>query len=113
MMWGYGLSASSPNSGGALEIAYSKQIGQNNHSRFRNSRFDELYEKQAILADGPERDAVLREAGRILTVYMPLKARVHRIGTDLWQPWLVGYKRHPFAREFWRYVDIDTSKLPK
>jgi ABC-type transport system substrate-binding protein len=113
MMWGYGLSASSPNSGGALEIAYSKQIGQNNHSRFKNARFDELYEEQAIMPDGPERDAVIREAGRILTVYMPLKARVHRIGTDLWQPWLVGYKRHPFAREFWRYVDIDTSKLPK
>jgi hypothetical protein len=39
--------------------------------------------------------------------------RVHRIGTDLMQPWLHGYKRHPFAREFWSYVDIDTAQLPR
>ncbi len=113
MMWGYGLSASSPDSGGGLELAYSKSIGQQNHSRFKNDKFDALYEKQSVMPDGPERDAVIREAVRILVAYMPIKVRVHRIGTDLMQPWLVGYKRHPNAREFWRYVDIDTARLPK
>ena len=113
MMWGYGLSASSPNSGGVLELGYSKSVGQQNHSRFKNPRFDELYEKQSVMPDGPERDKVIQDAVRILVAYMPLKVRVHRIGTDLMQPWLVGYKRHPNAREFWRYVDIDTAKLPK
>lgn len=113
MMWGYGLSASSPNSAGSLAVGYSKQFGQQNHSRFRNERFDALYEKQSLLPDGPERDAVIREAVRIMVAYMPVKARVHRIGTDLMQPWLVGYRRHPFAREFWPYVDIDTARLPR
>ncbi|HWI82234.1 ABC transporter substrate-binding protein [Ramlibacter sp.] len=113
MMWGYGLSASSPNSGGVLELGYSKSIGQQNHSRFKNAKFDELYEKQSVMPDGPERDAVIRDAVRIMVAYMPLKVRVHRIGTDLMQPWLVGYKRHPNAREFWRYVDIDTARLPR
>ena len=112
-MWGYGSSASSPDSGGALQLAYSKQAGQQNLSRFKNKRYDELYEKQSLMPDGPERAAVIREATRIVAAYMPIKVRVHRIGTDLWQPWLMGYKRHPFAREFWRYVDIDTSQLPK
>jgi len=111
-MWGYGSSASSPDSGGSMELAYSKQIGGQNPSRFRNAKFDQLYTKQLLMPDGPERQAILREMTRILVAYMPIKIRVHRIGTDLWQPWLVGYKRHPFAREFWRYVDIDTSKLP-
>jgi hypothetical protein len=23
------------------------------------------------------------------------------------QPQLVGYKRHPFLRDWWRYVDLD------
>jgi ABC-type transport system substrate-binding protein len=112
-MWGYGSSASSPDSGNALQLAYSKQAGQQNLSRFKNKRFDELYEKQSLMPDGPERAATIREATRILAAYMPIKVRVHRIGTDLWQPWLTGYKRHPFARDFWRYVDIDTSKLPQ
>ena len=112
-MWGYGSSASSPDSGSALQLAYSKQAGEQNLSRFKNKKFDELYEKQSLMPDGPERAAVIRDATRIIAAYMPIKVRVHRIGTDLWQPWLVGYKRHPFAREFWRYVDIDTSKLPK
>ena len=112
-MWGYGSSASSPDSGSALQLGYSKQAGQQNLSRFKNKKFDELYEKQTLMPDGPERGAVIRDATRILAAYMPIKVRVHRIGTDLWQPWLVGYKRHPFRLDFWCYVDIDTSKLPK
>ncbi len=112
MMWGLGLSGSSPNSGGVLELAYGPAAGQQNLSRFKNAKFDALYEKQAILPDGPERDAVIREAVKILVAYMPIKVRVHRVGTDMMQPWLIGYKRHPFAREFWSYVDIDTARLP-
>ncbi len=112
MMWGYGLSASSPDSAPVLAMGYSGSFGQQNHSRFKNAKFDELYRKQAVMPDGAERDAVIREAVRILTAYMPIKVRVHRIGTDMMQPWVVGYKRHPNAREFWRYVDIDTTRLP-
>jgi hypothetical protein len=50
---------------------------------------------------------------KILVAYMPYKFNTHRIRTDVIQPWLVGYRRHPTSRAFWRYVDIDTSKLPK
>jgi len=113
MMWGYGLSASSPNSGPVFQLGYSKQIGGQNHSRFSNAKFDTLYEQFQLMPDGPERDALMREAQRILIAYMPIKVRVHRIGTDLMQPWLLGYKRHPNAREFWQYVDIDTERLAK
>ena len=113
MMWQLGLSASTPNSSPVLQLGYSKQAGQQNFSRFNNKQFDALYEKQGLMPDGPERDAVIRDAVRILIAYMPIKVRVHRIATDLMQPWLIGYKRHPFHREFWRYVDIDTAQLPK
>jgi ABC-type transport system substrate-binding protein len=111
-MWGFGVSGSSLNSGGLLEYMYGKSVGQQNHSRFQNAKFDELYQKQLLMPDGPERDAVIREANRILAAYMPYKPRVHRIGTDLWQPWTTGYMRHPFAREFWQYMDVDMSKAP-
>ncbi|MFL6691474.1 MAG: ABC transporter substrate-binding protein [Ramlibacter sp.] len=112
-MWALGLSASTPDSGPSLAYAYSKSWGEDNLARFKNAKFDELYEKQSIMPNGPERDAVIREAVRILVAYMPYKYRTHRIGLDLTQPWVVGYLRHPFARDFWRFVDIDTSKLPK
>lgn len=111
-MWSFGLSASSSDSGGVLDRGYSKSFGQGNLARFKNARFDELYLQQNVMPDGPERDAVIREAVRILLAYMPYKFRTHRIGTDLTQPWLLGYRRHPNAREFWKYVDVDTSKLP-
>jgi hypothetical protein len=40
---------------------------------------------------------------------MPYRYRAHRIVTDLTHPWLVGYRRPIFSRQFWQYVDI----LPK
>lgn len=58
------------------------------------------------------RTFAFRDAVRILVAYMPIQVRVSRIGTDLMQPWLIGYKRHPNSDAFWRYIDIDTAKLP-
>jgi hypothetical protein len=29
------------------------------------------------------------------------------MANDLAFPWVHGYKRHPFRRDFWRYIDID------
>jgi ABC-type transport system substrate-binding protein len=112
-MWALGLSASTPDSGPVLARGYGKSWGQDNLARFRNAKFDELYERQSFMPNGPERDAVIREAVKIMVAYMPYKFRTHRIGIDLTQPWVIGYMRHPFAREFWRYIDIDTALLPK
>ena len=112
-MWSFGLSATSPDSGVVLQQLYGPSAGEQNLARFRNRKFDELYRKELLLPDGPERDALLRECVRIAIAYMPYKVGVHRIGTDMWHPWVIGYERHPFARDFWRYIDIDPSKLAK
>jgi ABC-type transport system substrate-binding protein len=111
--WQLGLAASSPNGGAVLELGYSPSTGQLNFPGFKNERFDELYRKQGLLPDGPERQAVIQEAAKILIAYMPYKFRAHRIGTDLMQPWLKGYKRHPNALDFWKYIDIDATRLPR
>jgi ABC-type transport system substrate-binding protein len=113
MMWNYGNSATTPDSGSVLEMGYSKSAGQENHARFSNAKFDALYEKQAVLPDGPERRAVINEAQRILLAYMPYKVKVHRIATDMWQPWVSGYKRNPFRRDFWQFIDVDPGKMPR
>ena len=112
MMWGLGFAASSPDGGGILSLAYGPGKGEGNLSRFENAEFDRLYQKQQLMADGPERLAIMQQLVKIMVAYMPYKFSTHRIRTDMIQPWLIGYRRHPTSRGFWRYVDIDTSKLP-
>ncbi len=112
MMWGLGFSASMPDGGDQLSLGYGPEKGEGNLARFENAEFDKLYQKQLLLPDGPERLAVMQQMVRIMVAYMPYKFNTHRIRTDLMQPWLLGYRRHPTSRAFWRYVDIDTSKLP-
>jgi len=34
---------------------------------------------------------------------------VHRIFTDFSQPWVIGYHRNVFLRDFWKWIDIDTE----
>jgi ABC-type transport system substrate-binding protein len=91
-----------------LDLLYGPNKGQANHARFDLPAFNALFEKQAVMPDGPEREAVMREAKLLAVAYMPYKVTGHRIATDLMQPQLVGYKRHPFLRDWWRYVDIET-----
>ena len=53
----------------------------------------------------------MEEANKLMVAYMPYKVHVHRYFTDLAQPWVVGYHRNIFVREFYKYVDIDTALL--
>ena len=51
----------------------------------------------------------MQEASKLMVAYVPYKISGHRIATDLMQPWVLGYKRNPFIREFWKYLDIDQN----
>jgi len=72
--------------------------------------YNRLFQRQRVLPDGPERLAVIRRIKEITVATMPYDAHVHRIRTDLAQPWVVGYHRNVFLREYWRYVDIDLAE---
>jgi hypothetical protein len=41
--------------------------------------------------------------------YAPYKPTVHRISTDVWYSWLIGYRRPPFWNEWWHLVDVDAQ----
>ncbi|WP_325479467.1 ABC transporter substrate-binding protein [Piscinibacter sp.] len=107
MVWQLGYSAGSPDVQDALQILYGPASGGQNLARFKNERFDEIYREVQALPDGPQRLALVREAQGIVTAYAPHKYNVHRIVTDLTQPWLKGYRRPPYANQWWHYVDID------
>ena len=113
MMWGLGQSSSTPDSQGMIGLAYGPDSGEGNLSRFKNAEFDRLYIQQQSLPDGPERLAILQKLSKIMIAYMPYKFATHRIRTDMMHPWLIGYRRHPISHTFWKYVDIDLSKMPK
>jgi ABC-type transport system substrate-binding protein len=113
MMWGVGWSAGAPDADTFLSLGYGPNKGQANHARFDLPAFNALYEKQRGMADGPERKAVMFEANKLMVAYMPYKVHVHRIFTDLAHPWVVGYHRNIFVREFYKYTDIDTAELQR
>jgi ABC-type transport system substrate-binding protein len=106
MMWGVAWSAANPDGQYFLELLYGPNKGQANHSRFDLPAFNAIYAKLAVLPDGPEREALMREAKLLAVAYMPYKVTGHRIATDLMHAPLQGYRRHPFMRDWWRYVDM-------
>jgi ABC-type transport system substrate-binding protein len=110
MIWSLGNSWSSPEFQEGLQLLYGPAAGGQNLSRFKLPRFDELYERLQVLPDGPERLRLLRQAQNLVTAYAPFKHNVHRILTDLTQPWLSGYRRPLYGRQFWQYVDIDDNQ---
>ena len=106
MIWGYAWSAGSPDGGFFLGTAYGPNASESNDARFALPAFDRLYEKQLVLPDGPEREAVMRQAKDLLVAYMPYKAHAHRIYLDVVQPGVLNYWRHPFTRDIWQYIDV-------
>ncbi len=109
MMWGVAWSAASPDGDTFLALAYGPNKGGANHARFDLPAFNALYIRQNKMPDGPERTKVMEEASKLMVAYVPYKLSAHRIATDLTQPWVIGFRRNPFVREFFKYVDVDPA----
>jgi ABC-type transport system substrate-binding protein len=109
MMWGVGWGAGAPDGDTFLALGYGPNKGGANHARFNLPDFNRAYEAQRLLPDGPERLALMDEAKRLMVSYMPYKIHAHRIATDLHHPWVQGYHRNLFVRDFFKYVDLDVQ----
>lgn len=112
-MWAVGWVGTTPDGDTFLALGSSAAKGKANKPRFELPAYEALYEKQKSMPDGPERQALMQEAQRLLVAYAPYKFHVHRIWTDMAQPWVKGYSRNIFVRDFWKYIDIDAAALPK
>ena len=110
MMWGVGWSAGQPDGDTFLALGYGPNKGQANHARFNLPAFNALYERQRALPDTPERQALMTDAAKLMVAYMPYKVHVHRIWTDLAHPWVKGYSRNIYVREFFKYIDLDAAE---
>jgi ABC-type transport system substrate-binding protein len=112
MMWGFSWQSGAPDSDLFFSLAYGPNRDSANDARFDLKAYDALYALQRTMPDGPERIAVLREAARLLVAYMPYKFIAHRIQLDLVQPWVLGFRRHPFTTRTWAYLDVDADSSP-
>ncbi|HSV71246.1 MAG TPA: ABC transporter substrate-binding protein [Methylibium sp.] len=112
MMWGVGWSANDPDGDTFLALADGGAKGQANKSRFDLPAFNAAYQRQKSLPNGPERQAAMDEAKRLMVAYMPIKIHAHRVFTDLAQPWVIGFHRNVFLRHSWLWLDIDTTRQP-
>ncbi|MFN9450565.1 MAG: ABC transporter substrate-binding protein [Rubrivivax sp.] len=109
-MWSLATSAAGTDGQSALYRLHGPQAGSQNLARFRLAAFDEVYERMAVLPDGPEREALFLQAKKISVAYAPYKPRVHRLSTDMWYDWVIGFRRALFWQEWWHMVDIDTER---
>jgi ABC-type transport system substrate-binding protein len=111
MFWQLGGSASSPDADTWLSSLYGPNAGfKGNRARFRLAAYDRLYERARVMPDSAERTKVYQEMTRLVVAYAPWKINTHRILTDLWYPWVIGFRRPPVqSLNFWKYIDIDRT----
>jgi oligopeptide transport system substrate-binding protein len=112
-MFSYGWIADYPDGENFLQLFLTKSIGGANYTLFSHPEFDALYEKAKVMPDSPERTALYQRMVRILWVYNPWRVNSQLTNSILIHPWVIGYKKHPFAHAPWRYLDVDVEKLPK
>jgi ABC-type transport system substrate-binding protein len=111
-VWSLSSSAADPDGQGAFQRLHGLQAGSQNLARFKNAELDAIYDRMDVLPDGPERLELFRRAKEIAVAYAPYKNTVHVVQTDMWHPWVVGFRRPLFWQEWYHMVDIDPSKKP-
>jgi ABC-type transport system substrate-binding protein len=109
----YGWIADYPDGENFLQLMSRGSIGQANYAMFDLPEYNELYERAKRLPDGPERNTLYGRMVKLVCVYVPWMVETYKQETILMHPWLLNYKKHPFAHEPWRYVDIDLARQPK
>jgi ABC-type transport system substrate-binding protein len=115
MMWQLGGSAASPDAGGTLQTLYGPNAGfKGNRAFFKLPAYDAAYEKAEQLPHSPERTRLYQEMARLVVAYAPWKLNTHRIISDLYYPYVVGFRRPMVqTQSWWRFVDIDLEERKK
>ena len=108
-MWGWSWIAGGPGGDGFASLLVSRNVNAINDMRFQLPEYDHLYDEGAKLPLGPARNRIYRAMSELAAGNSVLDFGIHTYANDVSQPWLLGYKRHPFWRTPWKYVDIDEA----
>jgi ABC-type transport system substrate-binding protein len=105
-MWNLSWSAGTPSGDFWMGLFYGPNSGKSNDARMRLAAYDAMYERARTMPDSPERTRLWQDMTRQLLAYAPWVFHAHVISNHLTQPWVKGYKKHPFQQANWRYLDI-------
>jgi ABC-type transport system substrate-binding protein len=108
----YGWIADFPDGENFLQLLWKGSIGQVNYAMFDHPEYNALYERIKRMPDGPARNALIGRMVRIIAVYGPWFVETYKAQKVLVHPWLLGYRKHPFGHEPWKYVDVDLARRP-
>ncbi|MFZ4650262.1 MAG: ABC transporter substrate-binding protein [Rubrivivax sp.] len=109
MMWSVMGRAGSPDGMNGLQRYDGPAAGGLNLSRFDRPEMNAAIRQLLALPDGPEREAIFREAKLIAAAWMPYKLRIHPVQISLTQPWVTGFRPPVFGANWFEYVDVDRS----
>jgi len=112
-MWQLAWGADYPDAENFYQNLYGGNIGQSNRSKFKLPAFDKLYEQARQMPPSPKRNLLYGEMTRLVSAYAPWIPNVHRLRSDVVQPWVVGYMKHPILNAPWLFMDVDEGKRPK
>ena len=111
--WFLAWNADFPDGENFYQLLYGPHCGSSNDGCFQYPPFDRLYEQAAAVPPGPERAAIYREMARVTAAMAPWKTFVHRRRDQMMQPWILGWRKHQFLHDAYRYVDIDLAERAK
>lgn len=111
-IWVVGYTAANPDSQDSFRIFYGPALDSYNLSRMQIPEFDRQFIELSQMPNGPERLDLVHRMTATLLAYAPGRPVAHRYRVELAYPWVQGYMNRPFIRDWYRYLDIDLSKLP-
>lgn len=106
----YGWIADYPDGENFLQLLWKGSIGQVNYAMFDHPEYNALYERIKRMPDSPGRNALISRMVKLILVQAPWLVETFKAQKVLVQPWVLGYRKHPFASEPWKYLDIDLER---
>ena len=109
-MYAMGWHADYPDAENFLQLYYSPNIKRGtNNTNYNNPKFDELFERAAILPNEQDRLGLYAEMIRILNEDCPVLLLTEPISFTLLYSWVGNLKPHPVGYGFGKYIRIDAA----
>jgi ABC-type transport system substrate-binding protein len=96
-----------PDGDNFMQLLYGPNTFQSNNGCYQSPEFDKLYEKSRTLPDGPERNQLYRQMGRVMEAHTAWIMNDSRYRNVLLHPQVIGFKKHPILHQEWMYYDLD------
>lgn len=113
-MFGYAWSSDYPDGENNLALFYGPSESPGiNHFNYKNAEYDKLYEKVLVTPPSPARTEMLNQMQQMLWRDQPYVGSMARTRYYLVNPWLKNFKPTEDFGNWYKYLDLDPTKLPR